>query len=252
MSQQEVLKRCNHVINQSTYSTFEKGRYRTQENNLNMIAEALNINPDFLKDSNQNLFRSDHLIKLHITFSTIKGKPIEPFASLILNSGELEFISLITDMNIFTRIKNLSLSERPIYAVAVKDSDNNYFIIRRKSSNRAVLVDTKLEQALNLFVQHEAITHKKIFAFSEQTISSELYEKIRNWTVCKADIEPLFKHSDHAFFPYLKPTTDEMWHLSKLRDCGFIPNEDELKLIKAIRNKGITPQSINDLLNHKS
>lgn len=223
------------VINRSSIAQFEKSIASLSIQTLLKIAPALDINPDFLLEKSDNPFKSKNLIKFFITGTSMPDRTI--LILTILYNTTLELITLIPPLSIIEKIKTLptfrtvaavfdthTLFGKMIYAVAVRDVDNNIFLFRRKKENDFIIWgDTDLQSNVSTLLGISGKDANK-FIFAKKEITRNLYEKIKNWDVVKEDIEPLFlKNKDIS-------------HLTESDLTGY-----EKELIQKIREKGIDP-----------
>ncbi|MBW2570508.1 MAG: helix-turn-helix transcriptional regulator, partial [Deltaproteobacteria bacterium] len=130
-------------ITRPALSNLESSRSSLSIATLQKIAPLININPEFVIDQAKNPFQSKELIKMFFD-EKLAYYILEPLNVLITFNDELKFISLISNFDLPPKISRLSLSPHPIYAIAVKDKDNNIFLLRRKLNTAFVKVDGSL------------------------------------------------------------------------------------------------------------
>jgi len=111
--------------------------------------------------------------------------------------------------------------ETSTYAIAIQDQDNNIYVFRRISKFSFFASDKLLQIELNSRI---ANTVKKII-YSVIEIEKPLYDKIKNWTISRDDIEPIL--------------TDNLLSL------------EENELIKYIRENNIAPRDAIDYIKSK-
>jgi len=188
-------------ITRPALSNLESSRSTLSISTLLKIAPLLCINPEFVIDQTKNPFQSKELIKMFfnekVTYYAVKSSITEPLNVLIAFNDELKFISLISNFHLPPKISRLSLSPYPIYAVAVKDQDNNIFLLRRKANIAFVKLDGHL--CMDIWPITEVFGDQKKLRsmwFAYWEIDKELHRKIEDWTVERADIEPLFSQCD--------------------------------------------------------
>jgi transcriptional regulator with XRE-family HTH domain len=140
IKQRDIARKVD--ITHSALSSYEAGRYTLSRATLRRIAPLLNINPDFLDDQSVNPFKSKDLIKMFFNEQMFAYIIIEPLNVLIAVNKQLKFISMISNIDLFSKaVGNLSLFQKPIYAIAVKDQDDNVFLLRRKSKAAYIKID---------------------------------------------------------------------------------------------------------------
>lgn len=204
-------------VTQSAISKFEQGATKLSDETLCKIAEKLNIDENFINGKSLIPFKSEKMIKMlqPLLLPSEKSR----FYYLILLYDNFEFISLIPPYSILEKIRRLKQNQ--IYAVAAKDRSGQVFLIRARYHFDLMLYEEDLESHLKYFI-HLAKKKQDQFTFSTKMINEDLYEKIKDWTVEKRDIEPLFKRS----------TTD------------FVLTESEKRLVLLLREKNIDPDDI--------
>jgi len=189
--QRDIARKVS--ITHSALSSYEAGRYTLSLSTLHQIAPLLNINPDFVTGKSKNPFKSEKLIKMFFNEQMHKYIIIEPINVLTGCNQKLEFISLVANIDLITKVKNLSLFQKPIYAIAVRDGDNNIFLLRRKIKTAYIKLDGAFY--LEVWPILEIFGDEKIKGatyFAEKEINKDLYRKIKDWAVERKDIEPLF------------------------------------------------------------
>ena len=139
--------------------------------------------------------------------------------NLLLNLG-----LLVAPMKYYQKIFSVGALENPVYAIALKDQMGNHFIFRRKANyplfgERELQI--KLQEISNQYDHEISVEMKRI--------DEDLTKKIKNWTVGKEDIEPLFQHIEDP----LIPTEKEIELLRALRE----PNADPQRIIKDFLKK---------------
>jgi len=233
ITQEELARKVQK--NRSAIAQFEKGHASLSKETLSKIAIDLDINPEYIVGNVSNPFSSDKLIKLFLTGIFPEYFPLY---LLVLYNQSLEFISLIPPMNIIEKMRFLptlrtigalrnfeSFLGKMVYAVCARDVDGNIFIFRRKQINDFVLwgkID--LESFMSSAIANYG-KDKSRFSFRVKEIDKELFNKIKDWTVEREDIEPMFS----------KP-------ISAL-------NEQEKELIVTLRERRIEPTSVLNLIN---
>jgi len=230
--QQEIASKVG--IKQPSLQRFEAGQAKLSKDTLLKIASLLDINPEYVTDQIKNPFNSKGLIKMFFSEKFL-DPTFEPILTLILANSQLEFISLVTKMHLIARIKNIMPFQSPVYAIAIRDQDNNIFLLRKKSKTDFVLAyNNLLYKQMSFLLKLIAKEKKMSLYFAILEIDKNLYEKVMSWTVEREDIEPLFSQCE--FMSYIDPTRQELTQLIKQRDMNIEPlTALELTLIKEIR-----------------
>jgi len=136
------------------------------------------------------------------------------------NGSYFEMLMLVPRFSL-GRIVKETILEIPVYAIAIRNHDKNIYIFRRNSKNNFFVGDKSLQIDLNTKI---AQSGKRII-HSVIDIGIPLYEKIKNWTVSKADIDPLFAGNFITF--------DENELISYLREN----NIDSIDVIEILKTK---------------
>jgi transcriptional regulator with XRE-family HTH domain len=178
-------------ISHVALSRFEKGQSTLSTETLCEIAPSYYLNDDFIKGENVNPFRSDgKLIKFFIyhRFGLIPDFSLIQF---VIESNPHSMVRfLIPQLSILKAVKYTAL-DNPVYAIAVKDSDNNIFIFRQKTESilKGAIVIDQLETAINDIKDR---TGKSVEA-SKKSIDKKLYQAIQEWdSLERKDVEHLF------------------------------------------------------------
>ncbi len=190
-------------------SRFEAGKSSLSIETLVKIAPLLNINPDFITGENINPFKSKKLIKLY--GAGLMGKLYEPLNLLIEYNEKLDFVSLVphfsglkkllsqTGTRILAPIYSGNASAALslfVYAVAVRDSDDNYFLIRSQDDNGYLLwegADKDVAHLAASMAQMLGLSERRSFTFKRVEINKPLYEKVKEWKgIRKEDMQSFF------------------------------------------------------------
>lgn len=179
-------------ISQPAIQRFETGLTTLSVTTLRKIAPILHINPEFVTDQAKNPFNSKELIKMFFN-ERMSYYIVEPLNLLVTFNDELKFISLESSFDLSPKIGDLSLYPNPTYAVTIRDQNDNIFLLRRKKNTAFVKLDGQLDVEVCPIVQVYS-DRKKLGSmyFSSKKISYDLYKKIKDWSVERKDVEPLF------------------------------------------------------------
>ena len=232
-------------ITRQAIQRFECGRSTLSRHKLRQIAPILNINPDFLDDQSINPYKGRGLIKMFFHEEGASHMIPEPVNILVTSNDELKFISLLSNFDIRTlTVESLSLFVDPIYAVVVMDKSDNVFLLRRRANTNYIKLDGKLYMAVWSVVETPGNGEKsKSMYFATKKISHDLHKKIKEWSVERTDIEPLFFECEFA--RYTEPTEDEAKIILATRDLniGSI-SKIELLILKELREKRVNTDEI--------
>ncbi|MDO9527696.1 MAG: helix-turn-helix domain-containing protein [Syntrophales bacterium] len=229
--QQEIASKAG--IRQSSLQRFETGLAKLSKVTLVKIAPSLDINPEYVVDQTKNPFNSKGLIKMFFSEKFL-DPTFQPIVTLMFANSKLEFISLVVSPRLVAGIKNIMPFQSPVYAVAIRDQDNNIFLLRKKSETDFVIADGDLLCRQISFTFPFIKEKGRSLYFSNMEIDTNLYKKIKTWTVEREDIEPFFSQCE--FMSYLDPTQQELAQLRKQRDMNIEPlTVLELTIMKEIR-----------------
>ncbi|MBN2569411.1 MAG: helix-turn-helix transcriptional regulator [Deltaproteobacteria bacterium] len=228
-------------ITRQAIQRFEAGLTTLSPDTLRKVAPHLHINIEHITDQTKNPYDYRGLIKMLFSEKYI-DPTFEPIATLVLANSKLEFISLIAKIDPITRIKNMTLLQNPVYSVAIRDQDNNIFLLRRKSKTDYVLADGNLHNTM--WQTLEFVKEKrKLFYFATSQVDRNLYKKIQSWTVEREDIEPLFSQCEFA--SYIDPTQQEYEQLINQRDLNIEPlTELQLMIVKRLCEEKISSDEV--------
>jgi len=175
------------------------------------MARLLHVGRDFIEGKTDNPFRSRKLIKIF-------------FPKSLLATIDFSTLYFLAKVNKGLDVLFLSIEaitwfyEIPVYAIALKDSDNNIFLFRRWERSVVTAGITGVNK-----LQIKLRETNGAVKFVALRIEDELYRRIQNWTqVRRQDIEPLFKQASSV----------------------VAMKEDEQKLIQLLRQRKIDPEII--------
>jgi len=220
-------------IKQPSVQRYEAGLTKLSKNTLLRIAPLLDINPEYVTDQTKNPFQSEGLIKMFFSEDMVSYGILEPINTLLAFNDNLTFLSLISKFDLPFKGTNFNFSLNPTYAIAIKDEDNNVFLLRRKLKTDYVLADGNLYDKMSFTLRFVKERRRSLY-FAALEIDKNLHEKVMSWTVEREDIEPLF--SECKFMSYFDPTQQELAQLRKQRDMNIEPlTALELTIIKEVR-----------------
>ncbi len=215
---------------------FEAGSSALSIHNLAKYAAIINIDPLYISSDSSNPFKSDDLIKMFLPESMMQGIDFEMIYFIASKNKKLKIVFLIAPLLIYKKLLSIGVFENPVYAIIIKDDNNNTFLFRRKNKNNPLYGERKLQLELSkMRFEFKIKIYKDI-----KEIDDDLTKKIKDWTVEKKDIEPLF--SD--VMPYLESSEEDQY--------SVIPYKEENDLLKFIRKNNIAPQDVIDYLKSKT
>jgi transcriptional regulator with XRE-family HTH domain len=187
-------------LSKSAIAKFESRTSSLSLTNLKKIASVLSINPDYLDNNKLNPFKSDKLIKMTLPPALSLKTDFSLIYFLAENNQNLT-IAMLTPEDMFPfNILSDTIFAYPIYAIAVKDQDDNMFIFRKKEKSvytAAITGEKKLELELNRIAKEQG----KIMHVYTRGIDRTLYKKIQSWDdLTREDLNPLFNFSSDAEF----------------------------------------------------
>jgi transcriptional regulator with XRE-family HTH domain len=212
-------------VKQSSLNAFELGKASLSLNTRIKIATFLNINPLFISGESSNPFKSNDLIKFRLPESILGTIDYSIIFFIAEHNKYLNFIYFISSSPIYSKFLDKTVFAYPVISIAIKDADNNIFLINRKT--RFPLVG-----------ERELIG--KLSGLSKEN-------KIRiitNHHLLLAGQEVKFK--DFSI------TKDEVLNCFDNLDDTIITTKEENELIKYIRENNINPQDVIDYLKSKS
>lgn len=200
-------------ISHVALSRFEKGQSTLSTETLCSIAPYYFLNEDFIKGDNVNAFKSNgKLIKLFIShrFGLVPDFSLIQFVIESNPNSMVRF--LIPQLSILKAVKYTAL-DNPVYAIAIKDSDNNIFLFRQKTESilKGAIVVAQLETAINDLKDRTG----KSVDVSKKNIDKKLYQAIQEWdSLERKDVEHLFAD-----------------------DILVLTDPEEIRIIKELRQK---------------
>ncbi len=208
-------------VSKSALSQFESGQASVSKDTLLKICSKLDINREFIGEKSINPFFSQRLIKF--VFPELSPNIIDRISDvtlieMIVESNQIaEFIFLsVPQFKVIQKISDITKTDIPPYALLCRDEDNNIFLFRRKRSFDYITNFKDIQRKFKRVTDED----KKQIIVKSKKIGIELYEKIKNWTVEKEDVEDIFE--------------DEL----------IILTVAEKKLIRTIRDKNINPNIV--------
>ncbi|MCX5803506.1 MAG: helix-turn-helix transcriptional regulator [Proteobacteria bacterium] len=195
-------------ITHSAIANFEAKKTKLSSETIIKIARLININPLYVTTEGVNPFKSDNLIKMVLPETLIEGLNFGIIFFLGEVNVQLNIIFLVAPSSIFQKILSKTVFENPVYAIAIKDGDNNVFLFRRKSNDPLYG-----ERNLQLKLKEISRRYKTKINIDITKINKSLIDKIKNLTVEKEDIETFFE----------LPTTTNNEKISQILDlCDAI------------------------------
>lgn len=208
-------------VTSSAISKFEKSRTTLSEDTLKELAQRLNLNPEYITGSSSNPFLSKKLIKMFLPEEEFGMKVVFTPILLIAEANQrIEFVTLLParKFKFMEEVEEGTLLEPNLYAIAVRDQDNNIFLFRRRAP-KAYIVG---EQGLRIQLQEMSDKKDKRIVFHTRRLTKELFKRIMDWDIKKEDIEPLFS---------VRPLVGDL-------------TDSEQKLIASLRESKIDPEKI--------
>ena len=209
------------AVSPSALSKFIAGYNTIAPDKLLNIATILNINPLFLTGESQNPFKSSDLIKMRLPESILGSIDYSIIYFIAEHNKHLNIIYFISSAPIYSKFLDKTVFAYPVIAIAIKDADNNIFLIKRKTQ-------------YPLVGERELIG--KLSSLTEQGKS----RIVTNHYLLLAGQEVKFK--DFSI------TKDEILDYFNKFDDMIITTDKENELIKYIRKNNIDPQIIIDYL----
>jgi len=120
-------------VTPSALSKFIAGQNTIAPDKILKIAPILNINPLFLTGESQNPFKSNDLIKFRLPESILGSIDYSIIYFIAEHNKYLHIIYFITSSTIYSKFLDKTVFAYPVIAIAIKDTDNNIFLINRKT-----------------------------------------------------------------------------------------------------------------------
>lgn len=209
-------------ITQGAIANFEAGRTTLGPDTLQKYAKILNINPLFISGESQRPFKSDELIKMRLPETLLGGIDYSIIYFLSEHNKILNLIFFITASPLYSKFLRDTVFGYPVFAIAIQDSDNNVFLLRRRKSDvligeREIIV--KLEDINKKGICKTKIYHQVILAGQEK--------KFKDFSITKKEIDDYF----------LTVTAPDI-----------VTSKQEDDLIKFLRANNIDPATVIELL----
>lgn len=245
MKQIDVAAAAN--ITHVALSRFESGKSTLSRETLMKIAPLLNINPQFLQGDSANPFHAKNLIKMSLS-ETLSGPNFDLIYFLAEVNQRLDLIYLLLPPVFGRKLARVGLGGG-LYtiAIAIRDGEHNYFIVRPKLTVTKVGEITGLQEMQTLLEAKAAASGCKPPLFTPRPIDSGLLKKIQSWTVERADIEPLFGESQ------IEVKKESMYSFSSkekkiIKILSEFNTEEGEKISERLKKGGITPDMVSKLM----
>lgn len=188
ISQSDLAKRVG--ISRVSLNKYEDGKSTLSKQTMHKIAGELQLNPQYIEGVESNPFKSENIIKLVLPEHFKLTVDFSLIELIIEYNNNLDLI-FMTPQHIIAKIFRKTAFEHPIYAITIRDSDNNIILFRRKTKSvlNAAIVG---ERGLELYISSINKQREKKINYSTISINEDLYERIYNWSVERADVELLF------------------------------------------------------------
>ncbi len=180
-------------ISHQAVNSFEKGSTSLSIATLRKMAISVNINPDCLSDPSTNPFLSNKLIKMEFPENLfIPGLNFQIIYFMAEKNKLLKIIFLFSNSILTKKILKGMVFENPVIAITCQDINKNIFLLKRKKSVMAPIVgDRELRLELSKY-----INDKKSVIIKDLEVNDVLLKKIRDGSVTKEELEPLFGEGD--------------------------------------------------------
>ncbi|HNQ62752.1 MAG TPA: helix-turn-helix transcriptional regulator [Syntrophorhabdaceae bacterium] len=189
-------------IKQQSIVPFENGKASLSHQTLCKMASFININEAFLSGDSPNPFSSDKLIKMKLPDRLLGGVDYTIIYFLSEKNEELDVVFLVAPLMVYERLLSRTALENPVFAIAIKDKDDNYFLFKRKSSDPLIG-----ERELQIETKAIAEKNNHHISFRIHKIDEKLYEKIKKWSVENDDIKIFFSTNEN------KILTEKEWEI---------------------------------------
>lgn len=218
---------------------FEKTGQGISRDKIITIAKTLNIDDGFINDRTIYPFGQNNYFKLFmLTKGLLPGFPgYEPLYTIIEFANDVEIVSLKPQWTGLKKYSNRSIFETPTYAIAIRDTRNNIFLLRRKKESDVILWGGGLKTPLLQILEIAKSEARSInLSFAVKQIDDKQYDKLRNkWDkLKKEDVEQYF--SKLNFKKVYEPTVAqiEILEILEKENIQHLSNEDVL-LIKKLQ-----------------
>jgi transcriptional regulator with XRE-family HTH domain len=181
-------------ISQSSIAKFETGIAALNIERLKKVASYLSINPDFLENEHANPFKSEEPIKMFLPTRFTVKIDFSLIYFIVESNYKVDLLFLSPNAFFIGKLTKDTVFEYPIYAIVLRDQDDNMFIFRRKEKsylNAAITGEKHLEVELNKLAKE----YDKIIRISTVEIDKKTYNKIQAWDdLTRDDLIPLFNN----------------------------------------------------------
>ncbi len=211
-------------VTPSALSKFIAGQNTIAPDKILKIAPILNINPLFLSGESQNPFKSNDLIKFRLPESILGSIDYSIIYFIAEHNKYLNIIYFITSSTIYSKFLDKTVFAYPVIAIAIKDTDNNIFLINRKTRYPLVGERELIGKLSSLAEQGKTriVTNHHLLLAGQEI-------KFKDFSITKDEVLEYFDNLD---------------------DTIIITNEEN-ELIKFIRKNNIKPNDAIDYIKSK-
>lgn len=207
-------------ISQSAITQFEKSKATLSIETLKRIAKELGLNPEYFENRTPNPFIRDfYFFKIG---SLLKAADIKPVLWFLEHRNIIDVFLLLPPIEAVGRIIRGGIADEMVYAIVLRDRFGNVFLFREVLFT-VFIFNSKTEgvNALRPAIDKvEGRDNSRDIKLHFIKIPIDVYEKIRDWTITKADLEFMLKQS-----------------------VGSL-KENEEKLILYLRENNINPETL--------
>jgi len=223
LKQTEIARHLG--VTHGAIANFEAGRTKLSLDSTVKIATILNINPLFLTGESQNPFKSNDLIKFRLPESILGSIDYSIIYFIAEHNKYLHIIYFITSSTIYSKFLDKTVFAYPVIAIAIKDTDNNIFLINRKTRYPLVGERELIGKLSSLAEQGKTriVTNHHLLLAGQEI-------KFKDFSITKDEVLEYFDNLD---------------------DTIIITNEEN-ELIKFIRKNNIKPNDAIDCLKSKN
>jgi transcriptional regulator with XRE-family HTH domain len=250
ITQNDVLEMiCPLELAAPSLSTFESGKSSISKIKLSRIAEVLNLNPKLVDEETINPFQSKNVIKMFLKEGNLLKSNIEPLFFVARFNRHIRLISLVAPPDVQRKLYRM-LGLRWVFALIFCDDVNNVYLLRGKKDLVNIIVDLPYFVNKILSVSQESNCN---FSMAQLQATEDLFKKIREDTLSRANVERLFKD---AKFEEVHPrrtdseskeislTDEEKKEINFQRSLGMrTPSELDLIVVKAL-HEGNVPHNV--------
>jgi len=222
LKQTEIARHLG--VTHGAIANFEAGRTKLSLDSTVKIATILNINPLFLTGESQNPFKSNDLIKFRLPESILGSIDYSIIYFIAEHNKYLHIIYFITSSTIYSKFLDKTVFAYPVIAIAIKDTDNNIFLINRKTRYPLVGERELIGKLSSLAEQGKTriVTNHHLLLAGQEI-------KFKDFSITKDEVLEYFDNLD---------------------DTIIITNEEN-ELIKFIRKNNIKPNDAIDYIKSK-